>query len=556
MLPPVKWLLAKIAGGQAKRMRAKFHRTTANAIQVQRDWLLKRLRTEENTAYGRDCGFRLLRTVADFRKSTPISRYEDYEPYIERVKAGDFNAMFSNQPVIMFAMTSGTTASRKFIPVTRQFLEDYRRSWMIWGIHMFEDHPELWFKTMVQIASDWDEFRSPGGVPCGSISGLTAQMQKYVVRKTYCLPPAAAKLHDIRAKYYLAWRFGLVRDVGLMVSANPSTMVAIGRFGGEWSEQLIRDVHDGSLTDRFQFTDEIRLAERKILRPNRRRARELEEIRQRTGGFRPRDVWPKLGLLGNWTGGSVGAYMRHYGEFYGEPAVRDIGLIASESRMTIPVEDRTSGGILDVTSGFFEFVPVGEIASAQPTILEAHELERDRDYYILLTTASGLYRYNIFDVVRCVGMAGQAPVLTFLNKGSSFSNLTGEKLSEHQVVRAVEKAIDQFGVRLAAFSLAPCWSDDAPYYAIFVEATDFADLATAQRFGDAVEANLRVENSEYDSKRDTLRLAPLQVRLLPTGAWKEWDQKRLERNGGTAEQYKHPCLIGDTAFESTMPTMQ
>ena len=106
----------------------------------------------------------------------------------------------------------------------------------------------------------------------------------------------------------------------------------------------------------------------------------------------------------------------------------DIGLVASEVRMTIPIEDSTPGGILEITSSFFEFLPVEESGSEQPTVLESHELEEGRDYYILLTTSSGFYRYNIYDVVRCVGWHEKTPVLAFLNKGSNFSNLTGEKL--------------------------------------------------------------------------------------------------------------------------------
>ncbi len=57
-----------------------------------------------------------------------------------------------------------------------------------------------------------------------------------------------------------------------------------------------------------------------------------------------------------------------------------------------------------------------------------------------MTTAGGLYRYNISDLVRCVGYHGRAPLLEFLNKGAHYSSLTGEKISEHQVVAAVEAA--------------------------------------------------------------------------------------------------------------------
>ena len=58
----------------------------------------------------------------------------------------------------------------------------------------------------------------------------------------------------------------------------------------------------------------------------------------------------------------------------------------------------------------------------------------------MLTTAGGLYRYNISDLVRCVGYHGRAPLIEFLNKGAHYSSLTGEKLSEHQVIAAVEAA--------------------------------------------------------------------------------------------------------------------
>ena len=76
--------------------------------------------------------------------------------------------------------------------------------------------------------------------------------------------------------------------------------------------------------------------------------------------------------------------------------------------------------MFDYLHHYFEFIPEEEVENASPTILEAHELERDRNYYILLTTSSGFYRYNIYDVVQCVGFHGQVPVIKFFNKGTCF----------------------------------------------------------------------------------------------------------------------------------------
>jgi hypothetical protein len=57
---------------------------------------------------------------------------------------------------------------------------------------------------------------------------------------------------------------------------------------------------------------------------------------------------------------------------------------------------------------------------------------------------------------------------------------------------------------------------------------------------------------EYEAKRSSGRLGPVRAELIPAGTWAAWDRKRLEQTGGSPEQYKHPCLIGDIAFRESM----
>lgn len=537
-------------------MRDRFNRQIADPRTVQRERLFSQIRREAPTAFGKDHGFNEIRTLDDFRRRLPISRYEYFQPYIERVRNGETEAMFHRQRVRMFAMTSGTTAARKYIPVTDRFLEDYRRGWNVWGIHIYESIPKLWFKGMLQLVGDWQEELAPSGVPCGNISGLTSHVQMRIIRRLYVLPPESGKIKDVRTKYYLAWRLGLVRDVGLVFSANPSTVVNLAKFLNEERETLIRGIHDGTVSDKYPLPPAVIDAARKKLLPNPERARELEALVREHGKLLPKHVWPNLGVIGNWTGGSVGGYMRHYPEYYSEETpVRDLGLIASEGRMTIPIENGTPAGILDVSSAYFEFVPVGEIDSTSPITLEAHELEEGRDYYILLTTSSGLYRYNIFDVVRCMGFRQGTPLLAFLNKGSNFSNLTGEKLSEFQIVQAAEDAARASGTPLGVFSAAPCWDEETPYYSFFVEAKDFADEDQMQRFLAKAESSLRKGNDEYAAKRDSHRLQTARLKLLPEGFWRDWDRDRLAKTNGAPEQYKHPCLIPDVEFLKKAPVL-
>jgi hypothetical protein len=183
----------------------------------------------------------------------------------------------------------------------------------------------------------------------------------------------------------------------------------------------------------------------------------------------------------------------------------------------------------------------------------ACDLIEGRNYFVVLTTAGGLYRYNIFDLVRCVGFHGEAPVIEFLNKGAHFSSLTGEKLSEHQVIAAVQAAQHATDLRLKSYLLLPCWGDP-PHYELLVEAADLPTPAAATRLGAAVEEQLRRHNIEYASKRDSLRLGAVRTMALPDGSWAEFQKRRLARSGGTVEQYKQPHLIPDLAAIDSFPT--
>src|SRR5689334_12946482 len=74
------------------------------------------LARQRDTAFGRDHGFGKMADLADFRRQVPIAPYERVAPYIERVQNGEINALLSDRRVHLFALTSGTTASRKLIP--------------------------------------------------------------------------------------------------------------------------------------------------------------------------------------------------------------------------------------------------------------------------------------------------------------------------------------------------------------------------------------------------------------------------------------------------------
>lgn len=548
------WPIRKLITLPIRRQLRQFEAATQRPREVQETLWRRIIQQHADTAFGRDHGFAQIRQIEDFRRQVPVAGYERLEPYVERVRRGDYQALLADPCVHMFALTSGTTAARKYIPVTNQYLDDYRRGWHLWGLRVYLDHPGVRLRPIVQLSGDWDEFRTEANIPCGAITGLTAQMQKRFIRWLYCVPANTGRIKDVAAKYYVVLRLSLLRRVSMIIAANPSTLVNLARAGDLEKEALIRDIHDGTLSPRFDIPADIRAVLESHLRPKPQRARELEAIVRRTGTLYPRDYWwPQQVLIGTWMGGTVSAYLRHFPRYFGEATVRDVGLIASEGRMSIPFADNTASGVLDVTSHYFEFIPEDEIERPQPTVLGAHEVQEGRNYYILPTTKFGLYRYDIHDVVRVTGFHNRTPLIEFLSKGAHFANVTGEKLSEYQVAQAMKEAIQALNVSLTAYSLAPCWDDELPYYGLFVERGELADRGQGVRLAELLERRLIEINSEYASKRDSRRLDAIRLELLPTGAWQQWARQRLARNGGTLEQYKHPCLIADLKFRANMP---
>ena len=137
------YTVGKLIAWPIRRRFRAFERATLEPQRVQEELLLSILRQQADTQFARDHGFAAIRRVEDFRKQVPVAPYEYVHPYIEKVQRGDTRALLSDPTVLMFALTSGTTAARKFIPVTHRYLADYRRGWNIWGQRALRDHRRM-----------------------------------------------------------------------------------------------------------------------------------------------------------------------------------------------------------------------------------------------------------------------------------------------------------------------------------------------------------------------------------------------------------------------------
>lgn len=532
-----RWAYLKLHYPMVTRMIRRADRIA----QIQHKVLQAKIQLAAGSRFGGDHGFSSIRDVADFRRQLPITDFEYYRPYVEAVCAGDSRALFGPRiRVRMFALTSGTTDQPKHIPITDEFVRSYKRGWKIWGLQTHADHPELLTQDYVHLVSDWQQSRTSGGVWCGNISGLAAETRPAIVRRPFVVPPQVGKISDWTNRQYVALRLSLASPrVGMIITANPLTLVSLAHLADQKKESLLRDLRDGTLTLPSQSPNNLapQLMHR-IRRVDRGRCSELESIIDRTGHLFPRDFWPQLSVVAVWMGGPVGAFVPEVRELYGDCAFRDHGLSASEGRMTIPLQDESNCGILDYESNYYEFIPESEYENEHPAILEAHELQEGESYYLLLTNAGGLFRYNIHDVVRCVGFVGKSPLLAFLHKGAHCTNMAGEKLTEYQVATAIRNGFGELNRTVETVMLVPVMGSP-PKYVLLVEESkiDFAEQLARK-----IDNHLSSLNCEYQDRIQTRRLQPIQTQRIPPGSWDWLRDRKIALRGGSQEQYKHAFL--------------
>jgi hypothetical protein len=528
--------------GAAKR----FDAATRDPRRSQKDLLLSMLQRNQDTDYGRRYGFSSIRSIADYQRQVPVVTYEDIRDDMDRLVEGAHNVFTAEDPV-MFAQTSGTTGTPKYIPATPTCHgrpgSDVMKTWTHYAT---KAHPAIAGRGIVSLVSPAIEGYTPSGIPFGSASGQIYRDMGPRIRAFYSIPYDVFEITDYQAKYYTIMRLSLASNVGLICTANPSTVLKMCDKADEFSEQIIRDIRDGTLWADVQMAEPIRRLVEGQLKPKPQLARQLEQARsKRSGKLLPVDYWPDLALIGCWKGGTVGHYIAKFRGWFNPDGdrhlpVRDWGYLSSEARGSVPLSDEGSAGVLTVASNFIEFVSVDQVDSypddsSQWDFLAPSDVAQHGEYYIFFTTSGGLYRYDINDIVIVAGMYNNTPLIRFQRKGRGMTNITGEKLSVTQVIEAHQHAGQASGAVAAHFKTEADLQNSR--YLLRVEFSCPVTRAQLEVFLKAVDDHLKHINIEYKAKRDSLRLGPPVMHVMREG-WYEAGRRQWAADGRRAFQAK------------------
>ena len=488
--------------------------------------LLQRvLDRNRNTRFGREHDFASINSYEEFEEAVPVQTYETLRPYIEDQERTGEPALNAEQPV-MYARTSGTTGQAKLIPVLRETIRAYQRSQAIQSYVQFSADARAYYGRLLAIVSPAREGTLESGVPYGSTSGFMYENMPAVAKTKYVLPHHVFGITDYDLKYLLILRLSVTqRDVTHIACANPSTLIKLLAVLDTTRLTLMDDVTQGTFSRASDLSDDVQRAITPLLSCPPNRGAELRTI---LASPRPTfaQLWPELRLVSTWTGGSCRIPLAGLRPALPRGAqVAELGYLASELRGTLIADIDRNLGPPTLQDNFFEFVERDDWDAGRMMFHTIEQIESGKEYYVIPTTETGLYRYFMNDIVRVTGVFHATPSIEFVQKGKGVTNITGEKVYESQVIDAVRAAEEEAGTTSGFFLMVA--DADRSVYRLIVECaspTESWKLATRL----AIERMLRGSNVEYDAKRASGRLQGLEV--VPV------------RSSGTGEAYKQHCL--------------
>ena len=541
----VSWII--VGRMQLLRLGAwrRLVRASRNPRRVQERVLQEILKANRSSQFGRDHDFENCADASEYRRAVPVQDYESLRPFVERqLKTGSPELTVASP--VLYARTSGTTGEPKYVPVLERSLKDHRTCQQLSAFIQYNAIPAAFQGRLLGMVSPAVEETLENGVPCGSTSGFLYRSMSKVLRSKYVVPEEVFAIPEYDLKYELVLRLAVV-DAGItyMGSANPSTFLKMAGLLRERRRELIADVEAGSFGRMNELDEAVRRSVRGRLECTPERVAELREV---LGQSAPTlgDVWPYLTLVSTWTGGSCGIALESLREELPESTrIAELGYLSSEFPGSITVDLENNRGVPTLLHHFFEFVEVERWDRDEPEFLMVDELEPGREYYVLVTTVAGLYRYFMNDIVRVTGRWHATPTIEFVRKGRGVTSITGEKLSESQLVQAVQLATHDLG-KSTPFFVALAEPINARY-SLWVEGLegDPKDRELSQ----TVESHLCRLNVEYAQKRASGRLFPLQVRRLRSGAGDAY-KKHMLSEGQRESQFKVQPLqyIDDCRF--------
>ena len=474
----------------AKKHVQKTGEFKKNSVKNQEVLLLSLVKTAQKTLFGREHDFENIQSVKEFQDRVPVSDYEDLKPYIERVKKGQANILWTETPEY-FAKTSGTTSGSKYIPISKEGMPFQIAGAQSALFHYIAQKNNADFVNGKMIFLQGSpEMEEVFGIKTGRLSGIVAHHIPAYLQKNR-LP---------------SWNTNIMEDWEAKV------------------DKIIEETEHENMTLISGIPPWLIMYFEKLSEKHGKKIKQL---------------FPNLQLL--VTGGvNYEPYRDKMNDLLGGKVDIIQTFPASEGFFAFQ-DDYTKEGLLLLTNHgiFYEFIPLEEYGRPEARRLTLKDVELNKDYALILTTNSGLWAYSIGDVVRFINKDPYKILVSGRTK--HFTSAFGEHVIAFEVEEAMKATLERHVAQITEFHLAPQVNptEGLPYHEWLIEFEK--EPENLELFRNELDRQLRERNTYYDDLITGNILQPLHITPLKRNAFHEY-AKSQGRLGG---QNKTPRLAND-----------
>jgi len=503
---------------QARSYSQQFSEAVTTPIETQTTFLKRLLNSNKDTEFGQQYNFANIKSVDDFQKIVPIQNYDSLEPYIENNFQYSMPTL-SHMQTLLFEKTSGSSGAAKIIPYNKFSLDGFRHAIYPWLYNLMHEIPSIMDGTAY-----WSI--SPAGrkaevSPCGIAIGVTNDAVYFgdktanFIENTLSVPSWVSLIESIEVWRYISLRFLLCdSDLRLISVWSPTFLLQLVEplLRDEYSQNLISDIANGDIP-----FDELKPFEKEhIFEPNPHRAAIIKQAlsfpSDQEQTVNTELLWPKLKLISCWADASSQAYSKQLQKLFPQVLIQPKGLLATEGAITLPLLS-INNTVLTVNSGFYEFI------SEDGNIYLCDQLVVGQTYAVLLTNSSGLYRYEVGDLVMVTAWHENTPCLSFVGRNGSTTDLCGEKITESFIIPYLNK--------IAGFTLlVPYQHDKNPHYRLYVDANSINEKKS-EDIAHQLEIDLS-NNPQYAYARKLQQLKMVEIHRCKTPLL-SYEKKSLEK---------------------------
>jgi hypothetical protein len=474
--------------------------------EVQEELLMNLIQSSKNTVFGKQYEFATIKSYANFAERVPISTYEELQPLIERTRKGEQN-VFWEEPIKWFAKSSGTTnAKSKFIPVSNEALEDchYKGSKDLLCLYLNNNEDSELF--------------------LGKSLRLGGSSQIYEDNNTFFGDLSAILIENM--------------PIWAEFSSTPSNKISLM---SEWETKIAAIINE---TKNENVTSFAGVPSWMLVLMNKM----LEE----TGKGNLFELWPNLEVY--FHGGvNFEPYREQYKKILPKKEFQYYEIYnASEGFFAIQDLNNSSDLLLMLDYGiFYEFIPMDTFGTPDQKVIRLADVELFKNYALVITTNSGLWRYLIGDTVRFTSLNPYRIRVTGRTK--HHINVFGEELMVENTDQAIAKACKLTQTEVVDYTVAPIFMEgkEKGAHEWMIEFKD--NPADVSQFQKALDESIQSLNSDYEAKRyNNMTLNPLIINIARKNLFYDW-LKDKDKLGG---QHKIPRLSNQRDYLEQLKSMQ